>query len=78
MKKWKYFNDAEFIWNGNYSDPQLKYKGKIFNYYIIEDSIYNEFKDVAQEQNIEINDENFEKYCKDNQDSIRDLFEIED
>lgn len=76
MSKWKYFNDAEFIYRGNWNDPQLKYKGEIFNYYLIEDTIYENFKEFASEQNVEINEENFEVFCKENQEYIRELFEI--
>lgn len=75
MKTWKYFNEAEFIYNGASSDPELKYKGKTFNYYSIEDTIYESFKEFAMDQNMEVTDENFEAYCKENQDHIKEVFE---
>jgi hypothetical protein len=78
MKQWKYFNEAEYIHNGTYSEPQLKYKGKIFNYFLIEDTIFARFQEFAEENNVEQNEENFTTYCKENQDEIRELFEIED
>lgn len=75
MQKWKYFNEAEFIYKGDWNDPQLKYKGKIFNYYRIEDAIYHHFKEFAEEHNIEVNDKNFEEFCKENQEYIRETFD---
>lgn len=78
MKKWKYFSEAEYIDNGPYSDPQLKFEGKIFNYYRIEDAIYASFKEESEENGIETNDANFEAYCRDNQYMIRELFEMQE
>lgn len=76
--KWKYFEEAEFIWNGYWNDPQLKYNGKIYNSHIIEDTLWERFNEEAKEEGIELNEENFTVYCKDNQDDIRELFEIEE
>jgi len=76
MAKWKYFNEAEFIYNGDWNDPQLKYKGKIYNSHIIEDTMWDRFNEYAEEEGVEPNEENFTIYCLNNQDDIRELFEI--
>lgn len=75
MTKWKYFDKAEYIHNGNWSDPELKYKGFTLNYYSIEDTIYERFKEFCEEESIIDNEENFTEYCKANQDDIEELFE---
>ncbi len=74
MAKWKYFNEAEFIWNGEWNDSELEYKGKVFNSHLIEDTLWDRFNEYAEE-NVEANEENFTEYCKANQDDIRELFE---
>lgn len=38
---------VEFVWRGTQSDPLLKYKGKTFNYYDIEDALWDEFKEMT-------------------------------
>ena len=75
MAGWKYFKEAEFIWNGNYNDPQLEYKGKVINSHVIEDVLWDRFNEYAEEEWLEINEENFATYCYYNQDDIRELFE---
>lgn len=75
MAQWKYFKEAEFIWNGHYDDPQLKYKGEIYNIHQIEDAMWDSFNEYAEEEDIEPNEENFTIYCDNNQDMIRELFE---
>lgn len=35
--------NVEFIWNGTQSDPQLRYDGKLFNYWDIEDALWDMF-----------------------------------
>lgn len=74
-QQWKYFSEALFINNGVWNDPSLEYKGNTFNYYEIESPIYSDFSEFASENNIEVNEENFEKYCLNNQDSIKEVFE---
>lgn len=75
MAQWKYFEEAEFIYNGEQDDPQLKYNGQLFNYYDIEDSVYNDFKEHAKEFDLDVDDDyEFEKFCKDNQELIREYF----
>lgn len=74
-QKYKYFPRATFIWNGTQADPQLKYKGKLYNYYVIEDSMYDSFKEYIEDNNLKDNDKNFEKYCKENSELFVEYFE---
>ncbi|QIW88605.1 hypothetical protein P59_236 [Bacillus phage P59] len=76
MKPWKYFPEANFIWNGEWSDPELEYQGEIINMHIIEDTMWDRFNDHCEEEGLEATEENFTLYCKDNQEEIRELFEI--
>lgn len=76
MTQWKYFNEAEYIDNGEWSDPELIYKGERFDYFTIEDTIYSCFKENAIDNDIEISEENFEIFCENHQDYIRMVFEV--
>jgi hypothetical protein len=76
--KWKYFQEAKFIWNGNWNDPQLEYNGNVYNIHLIEDTMWDRFNEYAEDEGINPSEENFTVYCQNNQDEIRELFEIED
>ena len=40
---WRGSKDIEFVWKGQWSDPELVYDGKTFNYWDIEDALWNMF-----------------------------------
>ena len=47
-KKWFYgIEGIEFIWRGSQSDPLVRYKGFAFNYWDVEDGLY----EIWREQN---------------------------
>jgi hypothetical protein len=77
LTRWKYFEEAEFIWNGQWNDPQLRYKGRVYNIHLIEDVLWDRFNEYAEEEGIEPNEENYTEYCHINVEEIRELFEIE-
>ena len=37
--------NVEFIWNGTQSDPQLRYDEKLFNYWDIEEALWEMFEE---------------------------------
>ena len=43
LKPWRGCRSIKFKWNGTQSDPDLIYKGYIFNYYDIEDALWDMF-----------------------------------
>lgn len=44
-KKFYGIEDINFIWHGEWSDPEIEYKGQLINYYTIENSLYEVFLD---------------------------------
>ena len=40
---WRGSKDIEYVWKGPWSDPELVYDGKTFNYWDIEDALWNMF-----------------------------------
>ena len=75
IPKWKYFEEALFIYHGDWNDPELKYNGKLYNYYDIENAMTENFRDYAEDNNIEWSEEGFTYYFKHNQEYIKELFE---
>lgn len=79
MPQWKYFNEAEFIYNGEWSDSTLVYKGVEFNSTIVIDSIWERFNEDIAEYGLQADvnsEEDFTKYCMDNYHAIQELMEL--
>ena len=61
--------DIEYVWNGHWSDPELVYDGKTFNYWDIEDALWSMFLEEnpqwtdSDSDNPECEDE-FDKYVQ--------------
>lgn len=66
--------EIEFIWHGAYSDPELIYKGESFNYWDVEDALYDMCKDDLEYEGEDINkasdDKFFDKWLLDNEDRV--------
>ena len=73
MKKNNYYRgirDIEFIWHGATPDPELLYQGKVVNYYDVEDTIWQEYKEDGHDSDDE---EEFTKYCQSHEEEIKQL-----
>lgn len=65
---------VEFIWNGSWSDPQLKYKGHLFNYWDIEDTLFYEYaENFAKNIETDDDDELFTLWLRANKDKLYNL-----
>ena len=67
---WRGHPDIEMIWNGAWADPDLEYKGYIFNYWDVEDAMWDDFLEVTGHKDSEVNDpeveEEFNQYVIEN------------
>ena len=73
MKRNNYYRgirDIEFIWHGATPDPELSYQGKVVNYYDVEDTIWQEYKEDGHNTDDE---EEFVKYCQNHEAEIKQL-----
>ena len=72
MKKSYYrgIRGIEFIWHGATPDPELSYQGKVVNYYDVEDTIWQEYKEDGYDSDDE---EEFTKYCQNHEAEIKQL-----
>lgn len=70
--------DVEFIWNGTQSDPELEYLGHRFNYWDIEDALWQMFLEETGHEDSESDDPEVEaefdefvqEHCKDYLDEV--------
>lgn len=74
MKKWYgIFDEIEMIYNGEYSDPELKYKGKKFCYWDIEDMFFDMFceeENIVEDKDSDETTERFTKWLKENKGDV--------
>ena len=66
-----------FIWHGEYSDPEIEYKGHIFNYYDVEDGLWSYYCEQCEDMGIKPTEEGFDKWFEKHIDSaISDLEDL--
>ena len=58
----------EFVSHGVWADPELIYDGKSFNYWDIDNALWDMFcEEIAEDAGVSVNDEDaFNKYVQDN------------
>ena len=77
MPQWKYFKEADFIFNGEWNDATLIYKGVEFNSNIVLDTIWERFQEYALEIGIDSeSEEHFTDYCNYNYYEIKELMDL--
>ena len=74
-KLWYGVPGIKMIYHGDWADPELKYKGKLFNYYGIKNSLWEFYKEDLEEKLFElINEENiddgFERWITNNHETV--------
>lgn len=52
--------DVEFIWHGEWSDPEIAYQGKLYNYYDLENSLYELFEEDIENGDVVIDASGYE------------------
>jgi len=63
------------IWHGEWVDPELSYKGMVVNYYAVEDTIWEEYKNERRAKGIETPEDasEFSKYCQHHAAEVKQL-----
>lgn len=76
-KYWRGVQGVTMIWHGEWSDPELEYEGNVANYWQIEDSMWESYKEVCMSADFyhysEDDDSEFNRYC---QDYAEDVYEL--
>ena len=65
----------EIIPHGQWADPELKYKGKLYSYILVEDYMWENYEEHCKYFNIEKTEEDFELFVYENKDTVIDLLE---
>lgn len=64
-------SQTRFIWHGEYSDPEIEFKGRTFNYWAVENSLWEYFKEDENVNEADWDDdEAFDQWLKDNEDWV--------
>ena len=71
LPNWYGIEDAGFIWHGQWSDPEIEYKGKRINCYIVEDTMWDRFKEDGF-----CDEDLFGNYMVEHADEVRELIKI--
>ena len=73
---WYGIKDVGFIWHGSWSDPEIEYKGKRINSTIVEDTMWERFKEDCEEDGEIPTEDKFELYMMVNQEDVYELIEL--
>ena len=74
---WHGIDNVHFIYHGDWSDPEVEHDGMVVNSYVVEDSMYERYKEYCEEHNIEGDDDSgFSKYMAENADEVKELIFI--
>jgi len=61
---------VRFIDHGEWSDPEVEYKGEVFNYYDLEEGLWLYYKEICEEEGIEPTSYGFEVWIDHNHDAV--------
>lgn len=68
--------DVYFVWHGEWADPEVSYKDKLFNLPMdVETTLYSDYCEYCKENNVECSEENFVHYVENNPDELYDILE---
>ena len=70
MSNYRGTEGVEFISRGTQSDPLIRYDGKLFNYWDIEDALWDMYCEgtgmtrIEVEENMDAHEDNFDKFVQ--------------
>ena len=79
LPNWYGIEDIGFVYHGAYSDSEIEYKGKRLNATIVEDTMWERFKEECDEQGKKADDcvDYFDNhYMKEHADDVHELIEL--
>lgn len=79
LPDWYDISDIGYIWHGEWSDPEIEYKGKRINATIVEDTMWERWirdDDGRLIDGRESDDDGFKKFMLDNKDEVYELIEL--
>lgn len=76
LPNWYGIENIGFVWHGEWSDPEIEYKGKRINCYIVEDTMWERFREECEMECINPKEEEFALYMKANSEDVYELIEL--
>lgn len=66
-----------FIWHGEWADPEIMYRKKLYNATEVEDLFWSRFKEDCKEYGIKSTDAEWKKWMKENGSEVKDFLKYE-
>ena len=76
LPDWYGLTGVGFIWHGEWNDPEIEYKGKRINATIVEDTMWERYREECYERDEEPDEDKFGDYMRENADEVRELARI--
>ena len=79
LPDWYGIPNVGFIWRGCWSDPEIEYKGKRINSTIVEDTMWERFREECEDQGKNADDciDYFDNnYMREHADEVYELIEL--
>lgn len=79
MKKypdWYGIPGIGYIWHNEWADPEIEYDGKRFSCHIVEDTMWERYREECYERDEEPDEDKFGDYMRENADEVRELARI--
>lgn len=70
---WRGVKDVLMIWHGSWSDPELRHGDAVCNYWSVEDSLWEMFKDEKRPVDLDDCEDEFSAYCRENRGMVLEL-----
>lgn len=68
--------NTEFVWHGEWNDPEIIYKGFRINYYTIENSLWESFNELCDDAGHEANSDDFVIWISQNHDEVYEYLDM--
>lgn len=76
MDNWFYgIYGIRFIWHGAWSDPELVWHKKSFNYYDLENTLWSMYQEECKENGVASGEDDFSKWVKANPRLSREILQ---
>ena len=78
LPNWYGIENIGFVWHSSWSDPEIEYNGKRINAYIVEDTMWERFREECEEEgkNADSCIDEFDDYMKTNSEYVYELIEL--
>lgn len=77
---WRGVEGVTMIWHGEWSDPELEYDGKVANYWDVENTMWERYKEECRSADFyhfsEDDDKEFNRFCRDYAEDVYELIEM--